>query len=286
MGRPSTTGGAPRSPGGSSASMGSRSSRSRGTGRTASVSTAGKDRSEPSRSAREVLGDFERWPTWMWANEEVAAFIDWLRDYNRSAHRGVGFYGLDVYSLWDSLRVVHGYLREHEPHALAAALEAYRCFEPYDEDPQEYAWATRMVPTSCEDEVIRLLVETRGRIGEVDHEPEAALDALQNAEVLAGAERYYRTMVRGDAQSWNVRDCHMADTLDRLVAHHGPTARAVVWEHNTHVGDARATPMVRTGMINVGQVVRERHEQDGVRLVGFSGYRGSVIAASQWGATM
>ena len=233
-----------------------------------------------------MLGRFERWPTWMWANQEVAAFVDWLRDFNRATGRDVGFYGLDVYSLWDSMRVVADYLDEHQPDALTPAWDAYRCFEPYAEDPQHYAWATRMVPTSCEDEVVRLLVEVRRRAGSLDGDPEAGLDARQNAEVMAGAERYYRTMVRADAQSWNVRDCHMADTLDRLVAHHGPGAKAVVWEHNTHIGDGRATDMAAHGMVNVGQLARERHARDGVVLVGFAGHRGSVIAADAWGGTM
>jgi erythromycin esterase len=142
------------------------------------------------------------------------------------------------------------------------------------------------VPTSCEDEVLELLTAIHQRPPLDDLHPEAELDALQNVEVLAGAERYYRTMVRADGESWNVRDCHMVDTLDRLMAHHGQDARAIVWEHNTHVGDARATDMRRAGMINVGQVVRERHARDGVVLVGFGGHHGSVIAAERWGAPM
>jgi erythromycin esterase len=245
-----------------------------------------KDRADQDRTARDVLGEFERWPTWMWANEEVAEFVEWLREHNRGTHQNVGFYGLDVYSLWDSMHAVLSYLGTNQPDALAAAHQAYRCFEPYAEDPQRYAWATRMVPTSCEDEVVDLLIELRRRAARLDGDPEAALDSLQNAEVLAGAERYYRTMVRADHESWNVRDCHMADTLDRLVAHHGPTTKAVVWEHNTHIGDARATDMARAGMVNVGQLVRERHRLEGVLLVGFGGHRGSVIAADEWGGTI
>lgn len=245
-----------------------------------------KGRAHENATARQVLGRFERWPTWMWANDEVAAFADWLRDHNRDAARPAGFYGLDVYSLWDSMHVVIDYLMAHQPDALDAARDAYHCFEPYAEDPHDYAWATRMVPTSCEDEVITLLLEVRRRAGSLDDDPEAGLDARQNAEVLAEAERYYRTMVRADAESWNIRDCHMADTLDRLMAHHGPAAKAIVWEHNTHIGDARATDMANHGMVNVGQVVRQRHDRDGAVLVGFAGHRGAVIAADAWGATM
>lgn len=242
-----------------------------------------KGRAGADLDAEAVLRRFDRWPTWMWANTEVAAFVAWLRDHNRRTGAGVGFYGLDVYSLWDSLRAVLDHLAEHDPGALDAARDAYRCFEPYGEDPHEYAWSTRWVPEGCQDAVVRLLAELRGRAGDGDGDPEAELDARQNAEVAAEAERYYRTMIRGDAESWNVRDRHMAATLDRLVDHHGPAAKAVVWEHNTHVGDARATPMAAAGMVNVGQLVRERHGHDGVVLVGFAGHHGAVVAADEWG---
>ena len=243
-----------------------------------------KGRTGVDRTAREVMGGFSRWPTWMWANEEVVELVDWLRDHNRATGADVGFYGLDVYSLWDSMRAIIDHVSEHEPEAVDVALQAARCFEPYREDPQRYAWATRMVPTSCEDHVLELLVEIGAHASASNGAGEAELDAVQNAEVVAGAERYYRTMVRGDGESWNVRDTHMVDTLDRLMAHHGPAAKAVVWEHNTHIGDARATDMARAGMVNVGQLVRERHGEDGVVLVGFSGYRGEVVAAEAWGA--
>ncbi len=188
---------------------------------------------------------------------------EWLRQHNQEHGGDVGFYGLDVYSLWDSLRVVLEHLGEHDPEALDAARRAYHCFEPYGEDPQRYAWSTRLVPQSCEDDVVRLLVELRQRAVVPDGDSEAPLDARQNAEVIAGAERYYRSMVCADGESWNVRDCHMADTLDRLMDHHGPEAKAIVWEHNTHIGDARATDMAGAGMVNVGQLVRERHGDEG-----------------------
>ncbi|HET9647956.1 MAG TPA: erythromycin esterase family protein [Microlunatus sp.] len=235
--------------------------------------------------AREVLAGFERWPTWMWANTEVADFLDWLHDVNRAraAADRVGFYGLDVYSLWDSLRRVMGWLRDHAPEALADADRAWRCFQPYDEDPQRYAWSTRLVPTSCEPDVVRMLVEVRRSAQ--DRTDEEAFDALQNAATAAGAEQYYRTMVRGGPESWNIRDRHMADTVDRLASHRGRGSRGLIWEHNTHVGDARATDMARRGMVNVGQLLRERHGAGRVALVGFAGHRGSVLAAAGWGET-
>jgi erythromycin esterase len=244
-----------------------------------------KGHADRESSAREVLSRFARWPTWMWANLEVADFAEWLRGYNLQSGANVGFYGLDVYSLWESLDRVMQYLSEHDPEAVDDAMQAVHCFDPYGRDPQRYAFATRLSPAHCEDAVIRLLRDLRLR-RRPDGMAEAEFDALQNAEVLAGAERYYRTMVRADAESWNVRDCHMVDTLGRLVEHYGAGSKAIVWEHNTHVGDARATDMASAGMLNVGQVVRQRHADEGVVLVGFGGYEGSVIAAPAWGADM
>jgi erythromycin esterase-like protein len=241
-----------------------------------------------STSPREVLDSFSRWPTWMWANEEVVAFTEWLREHNGRLPESerVGFYGLDVYSLWDSMRALLDYLREHEPQHVETALQAVRCFEPYAEDAQEYAFASRFAPASCETAVVELLARLcheRGAAVDGD-DPEARFSAEQNAAVAAGAERYYRAMVGGQSDSWNVRDRHMQDTLDRLLEHSG--RKAVVWEHNTHVGDARATDMAGAGMVNVGQLSRERHGADEVVVVGFGGYRGGVIAATRWGAPM
>jgi erythromycin esterase-like protein len=247
-----------------------------------------KHRPGAGRSPREALDAFDRWPTWMWANEEVVAFCDWLHELNaqRTERDRVGFYGLDVYSLWDSMRALLDYLRDHEPQHVEQALDAVRCFEPYGEDPQDYAFASRFAPASCEPavvELLRRLCSERAARGDGD-DPEARFSAEQNAAVTAGAERYYRAMVGGSAESWNVRDVHMQDTLDRLLDFHG--SKAVVWEHNTHVGDARATDMASAGMVNVGQLARERHGRDDVVAVGFGGYRGGVIAATRWGAPM
>jgi erythromycin esterase len=245
---------------------------------------------------RDALSGFARWPTWMWANEEVLAFTRWLRGLNttRPPGRRVGFYGLDVYSLWESLRAVIDYLDRRYPEHLQAALEACCCFEPYAEDPQAYARATRFVPTDCEMEVVGLLTDLLQRHAHegdsADPEDrEAWFAAEQNARAVIGAEAYYRAMVRGGADSWNVRDTHMADTIDRLLAHYGDTrggesVKGVVWEHNTHVGDARFTDMRDAGMVNVGQLMRERHGESDVVLVGFGSHHGSVVAGRSWGA--
>ncbi|MUN63948.1 erythromycin esterase family protein [Kocuria sediminis] len=245
-----------------------------------------RGQAEQDRDARGVLAGFGRWPRWMWANQEVAEFLDWLREENarRPQAEQVGFYGLDVYSLWDSLREIIAWLEANAPEALPAALQAWQCFVPYHEDPHEYAWSTRIVPESCEADVVALLAEVRRRtLGRLEEDP-AAFDVALNAMVATDAERYYRTMVRGDRQSWNVRDEHMADTAELLSRHHGPRAKGLVWEHNSHVGDARATDMFDAGLVNVGQLLRERHSAPEVVLVGMAGWRGTVIAAESWGA--
>ncbi len=248
-----------------------------------------KGRPDAGSDPYEVLRAFVRWPTWMWANEEIADLVHRLREHNEGLpeERKAGFYGLDVYSLWDSLYQVMAYLKKHDPAALPAARRAYQCFEPYGEDVQEYARATLWVPDSCREQVVDLLRELRRRDGE--HPPGDREDyfvAEQNALVVQNAEAYYRAMIRGGAESWNIRDRHMTETLERLVRHHGPDARAIIWEHNTHIGDARYTDMAADGMVNVGQLVRERHGGAGVVLVGFTGHRGQVIAGREWDAPM
>jgi erythromycin esterase-like protein len=243
--------------------------------------------SDAGADAREVLETFVRWPTWMWANQEVVGLSEWLHRHNAnlSEHEKVGFFGLDVYSLWDSLYAVLGYLRNADPSLLRAAHRALVCLQPYGEDVQQYARATALVPTSCEDEVVDLLTELRTKEPTYRADGRAAFfTAEQNALVVKNAEAYYRAMIRGGPESWNIRDRHMTDTLERLMRQHGPEAKAIVWEHNTHIGDARYTDMAEEGMVNVGQLVRDRHADEGVYLVGFASHRGSVIAAKDWEA--
>jgi erythromycin esterase-like protein len=243
---------------------------------------------EAGENAHDVLQRFRRWPTWMWANEEVADLVDWLRRHNDPlpAERKCGFYGLDVYSLWESMYEVMRYLRRADPDAQEAARRAFRCFEPYGEDEQAYAHSTRWVPEGCEAEAVALLREMLARAPRFERDDrEAYFTAEQNARVVKNAEAYYRAMVRGGPESWNVRDRHMVETLDRLMAHLGPKAKAIVWEHNTHVGDARFTDMAGEGMVNVGQLVREAHAAEGVVVAGFGSHRGTVVAGREWGAT-
>ncbi|MBC7544720.1 MAG: erythromycin esterase family protein [Candidatus Sericytochromatia bacterium] len=236
-------------------------------------------------SAHHVLHAFDRWPTWMWANQEVVDFAEWLRGHNlmQPADKAVGIYGLDVYSLWDSMRAVADYLEAVDPAAVDQAKRAFRCFEPYGGDAQAYARTVMMVPQGCTKEVVDLLVHLNGHAREYTAlGNEAYFNAGQNALIARNAEHYYRTMVQGGAASWNVRDGHMMATLERLRVHHGPKSKAIVWAHNTHVGDARATDMAAAGMVSIGQLARERYGADEVVLIGFLTHRGQVIASHSW----
>ena len=241
------------------------------------------------KSAFKVLHEFNRWPTWMWANWEIVALADWLQQHNKGlpANKRVGFYGLDVYSLWESMESIMQYLKKTDPAALKVAEEAYRCFAPYRKDEGiSYARASQFVPELCQNEVVKLLKEIQQKLPTYNTDHENVFSAEQNAMVTVNAEKYYRAMIKGGPHSWNVRDRHMADTLDRLLKFHGENTKVIVWEHNTHIGDARATDMTDEGMYNIGELARLEHHDKGVVLVGFGSYKGTVMAARKWGAAM
>jgi erythromycin esterase-like protein/predicted phosphoribosyltransferase len=244
------------------------------------------------RDAVEALGDFRRFPSWMWRNADVLDFIGWLRTYNetRPVERRAGFYGLDLYSLHASMRAVIAFLDKVDPPAAQRARARYACFDRFGDEMQSYAQATRIgFEASCEREVLTQLVELRRQAAEyARRDGRLAQDeyfvAEQNARVVRDAEAYYRTMFGGRVESWNLRDRHMADTLGELVSfleHQDGQARLVVWAHNSHLGDARATEMGDHGELNVGQLARERFGADVVS-VGFSTYSGTVTAATEW----
>ncbi|KRE55889.1 erythromycin esterase family protein [Paenibacillus sp. Soil750] len=242
---------------------------------------------KPNASA--VMEGFNRWPTWMWANEEVGELMDWLKKHNedKPMAQRVGFYGLDVYSLWESLEEIERYLQEiGTPEQLALARKAFECFDSYEKEGQNYGVSAAFYGESCKDDVVKLLKELHVKRVRYDEDSEAAFSAELNALVAVNAEDYYSTMVKHDAESWNVRDRHMVEALRRLALHHGSDAKVIVWEHNTHIGDARATDMMTDGMINVGQLMREAHGEADVCAIGFGTYRGTVIAAKSWGAPM
>lgn len=245
------------------------------------------------QTANEALGGFKRFPTWMWRNTVVLDFVEWLRDYNSSLPASatkVGFYGLDLYSLYSSIEAVLNYLTRIDPEAAKRARYRYSCFENFADDTQAYGYAaTFNLTQSCEAEVIDQLIDLRRRAADyASRDGRVAQDefffAEQNARLVLNAEQYYRTMFRGRVESWNLRDGHMAETLDALVAHlnsQGQPAKIAVWEHNSHLGDARATYMADYGELNVGQLVREKYGAEAI-LIGFTTYAGTVTAASDW----
>jgi erythromycin esterase len=228
----------------------------------------------------------------MWANKEIINLIEWLRKYNSSIppNRRVGFYGLDVYSLWESMEAVISYLQKVDPQAVKLAIEAYGCFEPYGKSVEDYARATAFIPESCEDEVLELLVTLRSKASEYVQDglqqSEDYLNAEQNALVTKNAELYYRKMMRGGRETWNIRDSHMMDTLKRLMNFYGENSKSIVWAHNTHIGDARYTDMSEASMHNLGQLVREDATEKKATLVGFGTHSGTVVAAREWGEPM
>jgi erythromycin esterase-like protein len=240
-----------------------------------------------------ALSDFTRFPRWMWRNREVVRFLDWLRGWNAGRPKAAraGFYGLDLYSLHRSIACVLEYLDTVDPEAAKQARRQYGCFDLFGEDGQTYGVATlRGLAATCEDEVVAALVALRRRAAEyASRDGRLAADAHfvaeQNARVIRDAEAYYRTMVRSGPASWNVRDRHMLATLESLRDHLGSggrPARAVVWAHNSHLGDARATAMSQIGEVNLGQLARERWGADACCLIGMTTHTGTVTAAHEW----
>jgi len=245
--------------------------------------------------AIDALEGFKRFPTWMWRNADVLDFVGWLCNHNdsiRPVQPKVGFYGLDLYSLHASMQAVVAYLDKVDPEAAERARQRYGCFDLYGEDGQSYGFAAGLhLSHSCENEVITQLVDLHrnaseyalrdGRIAEDDY-----FYAEENARLVRDAEHYYRTMYRGEVSSWNLRDRHMDETLESLIGflgRRGSAAKVVVWAHNSHLGDARATQMGVRGEWNLGQLVRQRYARDAV-LVGCTTYEGTVTAASNWDA--
>lgn len=231
---------------------------------------------------------FTRFPTWMWRNAEVLGFIDWLRSHNSGLDedKRVAMRGLDVYSLSESIHAVIAYLDRHDPGLAALARERYACLMPWQDEPQHYGRAvTYGQLAGCEDAVVAQLGDLLHRRMQLAGDGgDAYFDAEQNARIVRAAERYYRAMYRGSAASWNLRDRHMFDTLQTLMAHH-KDARAVIWAHNSHIGNAAATAMGWNGEFNIGELARRSYGDQAV-LIGFGTDRGTVAAASDWGGEM
>ncbi|HET8748467.1 MAG TPA: erythromycin esterase family protein [Ramlibacter sp.] len=246
------------------------------------------------RDAEAALSGFQRFPTWMWCNGVIAEFVEWLRAHNAGLppSRQVGFYGMDLYSLYGSIAAVLQYLDRADPEAAQRARSRYGCFDHYGEDSQAYGYAASFgMKATCEDEVIQQLREMNRRAGELmaagsSEDRAEVFYAQQNARLVRNAEEYYRTMFHGRVSSWNLRDSHMVETLQALEKHLAGltgSARLIVWAHNSHLGDASATEMGDLGEWNVGQLARDRWGDDAL-LVGFSTHHGTVTAAPEWDA--
>lgn len=250
------------------------------------------------RSADQALSGFERFPAWMWRNVVVRDFVDWLRRCNTEfadrSGRPAGFYGLDLYSMHRSMSEVIAYLDKVDPRAAGRARERYACFDHVAsaEDGQEYGYAAAFgAGRTCERQAIEQLLDMQRNAADIANQDgllgeDEAFYAEQNAQAVRDAEEYYRTMFGGRVSSWNLRDEHMARTLSALLDHldrdGAKDSKIVVWAHNSHVGDARATEVGRDGQLTLGQLVRERYGRE-CRLIGFSTYAGTVTAASKWG---
>jgi erythromycin esterase-like protein len=241
-----------------------------------------------SGTARAALSEFRSFPTWMWGNDDVLAFVRWLRHFNESRPAGeprCGFYGLDLYSMFASMEAVIAYLERRDPAAAEVARQRFACFEPVSANMQVYAFLVHAgTIESCEKEVLAVLDDLRRRREALARQSKdyEFFSAEQNALLASAAESFYLAMLRGDPDSWNVRDRYMFDTLERLRTYLGAEAQIVIWAHNTHVGDYRATDQAREGYINIGQLARERFGAETV-LVGFGTYEGTVTAATAWG---
>jgi erythromycin esterase-like protein len=229
-----------------------------------------------SKSAEEALKHFRRWPTWMWANTEIVKLAEWMKSYK------AGFYGLDVYSLFESIDEILKSLDRLDPELAAQARRNYSCFDLFERDEKAYVKSLHY-SDGCEREVLSTLTALTKKRVEFDG---AFFDAEQNARIVKNAEDYYHTMMRGNDDSWNVRDRHMMETLNLLLDHHGSGAKGIVWAHNTHIGDYRATSMLGEGQVNLGGLAREEWGEEKVALLGFSTFEGSVLASRSWGGRM
>lgn len=236
------------------------------------------------KNAEDVLKkSFNRWPSWMWANHEMTDLIDWLHTYNRHRDRKVGFYGLDVYSLWESMDAIVNYLEEVKSPDLDKALNAIECFEPFHRKPEQYGISAAFYGEDCMSEIMELLQSIQQNKKTYNNDPEASLNLKINAIAASNAEHYYHTMVTNDNESWNIRDRHMAEALYHIGQYYGKKTKGIIWEHNTHIGDARATDMASEGMVNVGQLTREQYGHQNIYSIGFGTHHGTVIAAKKWG---
>ena len=231
----------------------------------------------------EALSAFKRWPTWMWANTEMVDLIQWLRNHNNDYKKEIGFYGLDIYSMFDSIDQVISLLRKINPGLALKAEKYYSCLHSFDRDEMNYARELFKAPEGCKSEVISVLRELiEKKMLEQTKNQSELFQIIQNAKIVANAENYYRSLAFGEDLAWNVRDNHMAETLEALFEFYGNESKGIVWAHNSHIGDYRATDMTLRGEINLGGLAREIYGEENVSLIGFGTNSGEVLASDSW----
>lgn len=234
-----------------------------------------------------LLKQYDRWPTWMWNNYEIAGLVGWLNRYNQKklANQKVGFYGMDVYCLWESMEELMPYIQGND--SLTRMAEAVRkCFKPYSADAIQYSIAVRDASEDCRAQTLQLYRSVLAYTASQPLDEETKLIMQQHTLVALNGEKYYSAAAKSNAASWNIRDRHMGATVKRLMDHHGSDAKMIIWAHNTHVGDARYTDMAAAGMTNLGQMIRSFYGPEQVYIVGFGSYSGKVTAAETWGGSI
>jgi erythromycin esterase-like protein len=240
-----------------------------------------------SLQAVSLLRQYDRWPTWMWGNREIASLVTWMNHYNqgKADNQKAGFYGMDVYCLWESVSELMPLIKGNDS-LVRIANSVVNCFKPFNGSGEDYARSVLNSSHTCKTQTERLYRSVLNATGGDNAATEQAFVAQQNGRVAYNAERYYSAMVMSNSESWNIRDYHMAETVERLLQFRGPESKIIIWAHNTHVGDARYTDMAASGEINIGQLMRERFGRENVYAVGFGSYGGKVIASSAWGSAI
>lgn len=244
-----------------------------------------KGKRHQGRSVQGVLRNFKYWPTWVWANEEMEGFVTRLLEYNQALpeEKKIGFYGLGIYGLHESVNLISTYADKNPDLMLSNVYEAYRCFEPFGNDPHTYAFLTPFVPEDKQEEVAKMLAAYRSKVREYENDKEDFFCAKQDALASLNAEEYYRVMLKGNREAWNQREVSMAEMVEELLALHGPESKVIIWANNTHVADARGADTSRHNILNMGQLLKEKFNED-VFIVGAGLYAGEVLAAQVLGA--
>ena len=240
------------------------------------------------KTALDVIINFQKWPSWIWGNWEMIAFIEWLKNFNhgKDYHQQVGFYGLDAFCLWESLDFIKTYLRKNYTNAVVAGNNILQWFESFNRKIDNNTSCFRFDPESFENEVVELLKILRRETPSYSTDPESPFNIKQNALTTINAERYFRAMIGGGINLFNKRDEHMTDTLERLLDFHGPQSKAIIWEQNIHIADKNHTDIKEESLLNLRQLTREKWGVTNTVSVGFGSYKGTVMASDEWGGAM